>query len=299
MELKAEGGYVVAPGSPPAVHPSRRLYCHITGPFLDETPVLSDSQMELLLCCARSLTQVRETIVAEQPCVPIVPVTTGDRPGDVFNRTATWEQVLCPHGWKAVQTRGAVTYWRRPGKQERGWSASTGYCTSKLDGTDLLAVFSTNAGCLAVESDATCRCFTKFAAFTLLNFDGDFHAAAANLTVRHDTSPARIPGLAFNRDAQPAPCLFNALLTNDRRFARSWNHQRLDIKQTTAAYETSLAALVHAAGWPDQEIINLILAHRQRWAPQEIGVLLAGGYLAGLLTKVKAARAPKKAVIVI
>src|SRR5262249_37002588 len=78
-------------------------------------------------------------------------------------------------------TRGEVVYWKRPGKDTRGYSATTGYCKGK-DGTDLLAVFSTNAHPFeGPNGSRPCTCYGRFAAFALLNHDGDFKAAAREL----------------------------------------------------------------------------------------------------------------------
>jgi hypothetical protein len=95
----------------------------------------------------------------------------GDRPGDDFNRRASWAEVLEPHGWKVESSSGDVTYWTRPGKG-RGVSATTGKCTSDLGG-DLLYVFSSNADPL--EPD---RGYSKFSALAAIEYGGDFTAAA-------------------------------------------------------------------------------------------------------------------------
>ena len=64
----------------------------------------------------------------------------GLRPGDDYDRRGpAWEAILGPHGWEPVRSDGSVTYWRRPGKDGRCWSATTGYCRGK-EGADLLHV---------------------------------------------------------------------------------------------------------------------------------------------------------------
>ena len=95
----------------------------------------------------------------------------GDRPGDDFNARASWEDILCPHGWEIEHISGGVAYWRRPDKYDEGVSATTGHCGDKLH------VFSTNAS--PFEAEAT---YSKFAAFALLNHEGDFRAAAEDLS---------------------------------------------------------------------------------------------------------------------
>src|SRR5262249_7159213 len=106
----------------------------------------------------------------------------GPGPGGDFDRRGpAWDQILTPHGWAAVREGGAVTYWRRPGKDGPGISATTGYCKGQ-DGADLLAVFSSNAHPFEGPSgDSPCRCYGNFAAYALLNHGGDFKAAARDL----------------------------------------------------------------------------------------------------------------------
>lgn len=119
---------------------------------------------------------------------------TGDRPGDDFNRRARWEDILEPHGWKKARQSGNVTYWTRPGKDPRlGCSATTGKCSTEAQG-DLLYVFSSSADKFQEE-----QAYSKFAATTLLNFNGDYGAAARKLreqgfggdgvTVRFEATP--------------------------------------------------------------------------------------------------------------
>lgn len=103
----------------------------------------------------------------------------GLSPGDDFNSRATWDEVLS--GWTRVTTsndpRGGVrVHWRRPGKSI-GTSATTG------GEGDWLYVFSTST-VLPPE-----KALSKFAAFTYLNHDGDFAAAAADLAARGFGSP--------------------------------------------------------------------------------------------------------------
>ncbi len=97
----------------------------------------------------------------------------GHRPGDDFNAQATWEEILSPHGWLKIGQHGEVTHWRRPGKN-LGISATT-----NIAGTDLFYNFSTNGHPFEAG-----RAYTKFAACTLLNYDGDFGAAASDLRAK-------------------------------------------------------------------------------------------------------------------
>lgn len=104
------------------------------------------------------------------------PAGGGNRPGDEFNRRGpSWSDILIPAGWKLVHHKGDVAYWRRPGKDERGISATTGHCRSETAG-DLLYVFSTNARPFEPETS-----YSRFAAYILLVHGGDFQKGAKAL----------------------------------------------------------------------------------------------------------------------
>lgn len=116
----------------------------------------------------------------------------GDRPGDDFNRRASWAEVLEPHGWKVCRTSGPVTYWTRPGKDVRhGCSATTGKCSSDLGG-DLLYVFTSNA--LPFDAEAA---YDKFGALTRLEFGGDFKAATVAVVSRGYGETRTAPPIVF------------------------------------------------------------------------------------------------------
>ncbi len=101
---------------------------------------------------------------------------SGNRPGDDYNRRATWEEILTPHDWQVSRTSGQVTYWTRPGKDPKlGLSATTGKCSSEHGG-DLLYIFSSNAA--PFDGD---KAYSKFAAYTLLEHSGDFAKSAKHL----------------------------------------------------------------------------------------------------------------------
>ena len=164
FETRGEGGYFILPGSPPGCHATGRPYVLMQG-SLTNIPVISPEEREILLSCARAF----DTMPARKDCAAGTCATTGDRPGDDFNRRATWDEVLGRHSWKKVCMRGEETYWRRSGKSV-GVSATTNW-----KGLDLLKVFSTST---EFETETT---YDKFAAYAVLNHNGDFKAAAKAL----------------------------------------------------------------------------------------------------------------------
>lgn len=115
----------------------------------------------------------------------VLPVGTGSTSPVVaeFNLTHTWADILEPHGWVFVQAgpRGEGQ-WRRPDKN-RGISATT-----DARGTDTLLVFSTST-----SFEVSPASYTKFAAWTVLTFNGDFKAAARSLHDQDNPPPPPEP----------------------------------------------------------------------------------------------------------
>jgi len=168
IETRGEGGYVIAPGSPKTCHPLKKCYKRLKGQ-LTEIPTITGEERELLLSAARALNEhiePKRLILGNSDA-------SGNRPGDNFNARASWEEILEPHDWEKAGERDEVTDWRRPGKGI-GISATTNHA-----GMDLFYNFSTNGHPFKAETG-----YTKFAAYTLLNHDGDFSAAAAELAVK-------------------------------------------------------------------------------------------------------------------
>lgn len=97
------------------------------------------------------------------------------RPGDRYDTTTDWAEILEPHGWGlAYESADGVRHWTRPGK-DSGTLATTGY-DPEGSGRDLLYVFTT-----AAPPFDPGRADRKFTAFALLEHGGDFRAAARTL----------------------------------------------------------------------------------------------------------------------
>jgi len=177
IETRGHGHYVIAPGSPAIVHPLQRPYQLIQGD-LTNIAAISPDQREVLLWGARYFNRHWPTdrkqkgtngspLAVRTDCV----VRSGDRPGDRFNATANWPDVLEPHGWTIARTSGELIYWRKPGSYGREHHATTGH-----NGRDTLHVFSSSAAPFEPNAE-----YNKFAAYTLLNHGGDFRKAARQL----------------------------------------------------------------------------------------------------------------------
>jgi hypothetical protein len=173
IETRGEGGQCLVPGCPPQCHPSGRTYEHYRGPKLSQVQEITAAERDILWRCARSFHELPPDCGKDK--------ARGEgRPGDDFNmRGRGWAEILT--GWEVVKKRGAVCYWRRPGKDDPGWSATTGVCTSTT-GHELLAVFSSNADPFhGPSAGRPCSCYSKFSAYALLHHNGDFKAAAKEL----------------------------------------------------------------------------------------------------------------------
>ena len=184
-ETRGQGGYMVCAPSFGRTHDTGKPYRMLAGSPAN-TPVFTVAEREELHRLFRS---IDEMPVEEEPptpderrddqAVPRPMATDGLSPGDDFNNRATWDEVL--PDWTRVATsndpRGGVrVHWRRPGKS-MGTSATTG------GEGDWLYVFSTSTA-LPPE-----KALSKFAAYAYLNHDGDFRAAATDLSARGYGTP--------------------------------------------------------------------------------------------------------------
>ena len=169
-ETRGEGGFVVTAPSSGSVHPSGQPWQLIIG-SPNSIPMLSWEEREAIVSVFRSIDSMpeREQIVNS---LSAHPSSGGDKPGDDFNKRATWKEILEPKGWRLVFTSNGVTYWRRPGK-DQGISATTG----RNDG-DNLFVFTSST---TFEQE---KPYSKFAAFAHLEHGDDFSAAARDLRAK-------------------------------------------------------------------------------------------------------------------
>ena len=95
-------------------HPSGRPYVRLSGGF-DTIARYTQEERDALIALARSFDEMprRQHAPAQSATTTS---ETGLRPGDDFNRRTSWAELLEPHGWAHVYTRGDVWYWRRPEK---------------------------------------------------------------------------------------------------------------------------------------------------------------------------------------
>lgn len=170
IETRGNGGLLIIAPSNGQVHPSGKPYRLLSG-GIAQIATITPEERSQLLDLARTFNEVPARHY--DGFVNHAHDETLNRPGDLFNQSARWEDILQPHGWRLVRTVNNAGQWRRPGKRGPGISATTNYA-----GNGLLYVFSTSTN---FEPE---RGYTKFAAYTLLEHAGDFAAAARALVER-------------------------------------------------------------------------------------------------------------------
>lgn len=170
VETRGEGGFVITAPSSGSTHPSGQPWQLLKGSPAT-IPMLSWEERQAIHQIFKALDQMpaKESIAnALSPTSS----TTGDRPGDDFNKRASWKEILEPQGWKVVFTANGVTYWRRPGKSQ-GISATTG-----KNEADNLYVFTTST---TFEAE---KPYSKFAAYAHLEHNDNFSDASRALRAK-------------------------------------------------------------------------------------------------------------------
>lgn len=174
-ETRGEGGYTIVAPTGPNHHHNAKPWRRIQGGPQTAT-TLTPNQLDDLLTLFRTLNEhaptTGQTETKNWPTRDTPPTTGRLRPGDDYEAKTTWQQILQPQGWTPTHTMGHTTYWTRPGK-DHGVSATTG----NADDRDRLYVFTTST---TFQPETP---YTKFAAYALLNHDGD-HAEAAKQLAR-------------------------------------------------------------------------------------------------------------------
>ena len=228
VETRGVGGYVIVAGGNRGVHPTGRPYRRIRMPeylleeclpnwtftedqgvkILDKAraqrsaerrrdrvelspapDLVCDVSTELredMFACARQLdrrtptadkTRASSRTLAEDRQGQGV---AGLRPGDAWAGVTTWDEILEPHGWRRDHSTDESDRWTRPGKSS-GTSATTNY-----NGSQLLYVYTSSTD---FEPETS---YTKFGAYAVLNHDGDYEAAAAELVGKGFADPSRV-----------------------------------------------------------------------------------------------------------
>ena len=208
VDIRSEGGYVMAPPSEAEYdktyqgknHRIKGTYTVMEGDILN----LSPFPYELFADCEKPTEHPLEA-----PTMPYKP--RSDRPGDDFEASVSWDDILTPHGFKRGYTdRKGVTHWTRPGKQGKATSATTMVCP---DGRERLFIFSTNAPPFSPYEKSQHNSYNKLRAYSTLNHGGDFPSTIRALRDQGygvkdnsftETSPVEYPHTAPEDDNAPS-----------------------------------------------------------------------------------------------
>jgi hypothetical protein len=180
-ETRGQGGFTVLAPSAGTTHgaiPDGRWLAYGLGAGrqdITDIPVLTEDERDQLHALIGMLDRMPTTDGPATTTVETHGQGDGLRPGDQFNATANWDEILTPHGWTKVGSMGNGYTWRRPGKDAPGISATTGQAK---DGVDRLYVFSTST---PFDSE---KPYSKFAAFAVLNHGGNYTEAVRALRAR-------------------------------------------------------------------------------------------------------------------
>lgn len=168
IETRGEGGYAIVPPSPASCHPDHKPYRYVQG-VLGQVPTITADERHTLLDAARLFNSyVKPTRDYKASYQPLA--VAGERPGDDYNAVGDWEELLTAHGWTVCYRKGEMVAWTRPDKGH-GVSATTNH-----NGSNRLYVFSSNADPFDAET-----AYDLFGAYTLLEHDDDYAAAARDL----------------------------------------------------------------------------------------------------------------------
>lgn len=192
IEVRAEGAYVIAPGSPSGTHSKGEYHWLSQGWIADgvkPTP-LAEGELAGLVAVARSLDRSGITSQQHYEYQDPLGIPSGPedlffaRPGDLFNELATWRFVLEPCGATLGEARGdGCIPVRRPCKTDPGESGN-------IHPQMGLHVFST--AWPGLESGKN---YNKFAAWTSLYHNGDYGQAARVAAMMFGLNhPANQPG---------------------------------------------------------------------------------------------------------
>jgi len=227
IETRGEGGQGVIAPSAGIAHPSGKAY-EVMGGSIENIPVITPDERRILHAIAISLNKVEEVEIKSNGRKSD---NAGGRPGDDFNRRATWEEVLEPGGWVSVHTSGSKVFWRRPGKSD-SWSATTGH-----NGSDTFANFSTSTPFKDVMSTKTT--YNKFYVYAFLNHNGDLSAAARDLAAKGYGEPTHHEPTQADKEK------LGELLAGE-------------VGEDVQAYIVEVAQLAKLCGYDDIALDNLI-----------------------------------------
>ncbi|MGH2482798.1 MAG: bifunctional DNA primase/polymerase, partial [Ktedonobacteraceae bacterium] len=119
IETRGTGGLLIIAPSGGRVHPNGKPYQLLYG-GVGQVATITPAERGQLLALARTFDETPTPAREERTAYRLGTVPDHKRPGDLFNQRATWQEILCPHGWKLTHTLNGTGQWRRPGKKGPG-----------------------------------------------------------------------------------------------------------------------------------------------------------------------------------
>lgn len=187
-ETRGEGGYVIVAPTNGNCHPTGEPWRLVNGSYGALPTITWDERLALHRCLKAALDRTPEPLPVVSRALAFPDQyehLAGElSPGDAFEACTDWSEILEPHGWRLTMSlRDGERHWVRPGKDARdGMSATTGRANDR----DRLYVFSTST---VFEAEVP---YTKFGAYSLLNFGGNHSMAASALARRGFGGPRSV-----------------------------------------------------------------------------------------------------------
>jgi hypothetical protein len=200
IETRGEGGFTIIAPSNDTVHPSGKPYVLLSGSIATVATVTQEEREELFTL-ARSFNEVTKAEQKERHHQERE--SAGDRPGDVFNARATWEEILELRGWLKIYAR------KDRFLSQRGWTVLrfTAGVRVRLEATD-------NG---SVERLIECRgwqsgCYVGVNVRYLLQALEGLRGDEVTLALKDEASPVHIADedlhivISPMRDSEPVEC---------------------------------------------------------------------------------------------
>jgi hypothetical protein len=113
-------------------------------------------------------------------------------------------------------------------------------------------------------------------------------AATAQGAALPPQQPVDVGGLVFDPQADPPSDKFDALESNVAEFRSAWRHTTKKGDHSLSGYDMALANYAAMASWTDQEIMNLLIAHRRNWGTDDdVNKLRRDDYLQSTISKAR------------
>ena len=173
--------------------------------------------------------------------------------------------------WGATKRATEALALARTGKKPE-WTPETGAALRLLESMDeavreahLVARYYTRWGQLHRECGHSGLCDPQEDTERRIRDTAGYIEDAARLAgaEAHDVPATSSSGLILDPKAKPDQVRLKALLKVDQRFRRAW--EKLPPGQSKSAYELALADIAVRAGWPDQEVVNLLIKWRNKY----------------------------------